>query len=179
VDADPASFPGGSHWLSTYGLYENGTRGKPLLVSLLVYLDQEWWPEWDAETLFCDADTGVGLLVQPQPARCVLMHQDVLHRISTPSLSAHRPRYSLVWKLVFVPRTTSAPGEVGNLGADLGAASLAMERLGDTLRVAQHDVPLASKPAGGLDAVDRETICRPEWGEPVRIGRPARTRSVK
>jgi hypothetical protein len=107
------------------------------------------------------------------------MHQDVLHRISTPSLSAHRPRYSLVWKLVFVPRTTSAPGEVGNLGADLGAASLAMERLGDALRVAQHDVLLASKPAGGLDAVDRETICRPEWGEPVRIGRPARTRSVK
>ena len=168
MDADPASFPGGSHWLSTYGRYENGTRGKPLLVSLIVYLDQEWWPEWDAETLFCDADTGVGLLVQPQPARCVLMHQDVLHRISTPSLSAHRPRYSLVWKLVFVPRTTSAPGEVG----DLGAASLVMERLGNTHRVAQQDVLVASSPTGGLD---RETICRPEWGEPVRIGRPART----
>mmetsp|Transcript_38060 Transcript_38060/g.91235 ORF Transcript_38060/g.91235 Transcript_38060/m.91235 type:complete len:82 (-) Transcript_38060:14-259(-) len=32
------------------------------------------------------------------------MHQDVLHRVSTPSMLARRPRYSLVWKLLFVPR---------------------------------------------------------------------------
>lgn len=31
--------------------------------------------------------------------------QDVLHRVSTPSqLAGSRPRYSLVWKLVFMPR---------------------------------------------------------------------------
>ena len=39
----------------------------------------------------------------PHPHQ-VLMHQDVLHRVSTPSMLAHRPRYSLVWKLLFVPR---------------------------------------------------------------------------
>lgn len=36
--------------------------------------------------------------------RAVLMDQDVLHRVSMPSqLAGGRPRYSLVWKLVFYP----------------------------------------------------------------------------
>ena len=35
------------------------------------------------------------------------MHPQVLHRVSTPSLLARRPRYSLVWKLLFVPRAPS------------------------------------------------------------------------
>ena len=34
--------------------------------------------------------------------------QDVLHRVSTPSqLAGARPRYSLVWKLVFMPKTAA------------------------------------------------------------------------
>lgn len=40
--------------------------------------------------------------------RAVLMDQDVVHRLSTPSLLAQRPRYSLVWKLVFVPKSSEA-----------------------------------------------------------------------
>lgn len=89
----------------THGAYANGTAGKPLLVSLLVYCNARWCPEWDAETLFVDGASGVGLCVQPRPCRAVLMHQDVLHRLNQPSPLAKRPRYSLVWKLVFVPRT--------------------------------------------------------------------------
>ena len=69
-----------------------------------MYLDEVWRPEWDAETCFIDPTSGAGLLVQPRPGRAVLMHQDVLHRVSTPSLAARRPRYSLVWKLVFLPK---------------------------------------------------------------------------
>tara|TARA_B100000767_G_scaffold248471_1_gene249396 strand:- start:278 stop:430 length:153 start_codon:yes stop_codon:yes gene_type:complete len=38
------------------------------------------------------------------------MHQDVLHRVSTPSMLARRPRYSLVWKLIFVPRQPKPHG---------------------------------------------------------------------
>ena len=87
VDADPASFPPGA-WLAAYGDYANGTAGKPLLVSLLVYLDERWCKEWDAETLFLAEEAGVGLLVQPRPGRAILMHQDVLHRVSAPSLTA-------------------------------------------------------------------------------------------
>ena len=34
----------------------------------------------------------------------MLMDQDIMHRLSTPSPLANRPRYSLVWKLVFVPK---------------------------------------------------------------------------
>jgi hypothetical protein len=34
-----------------------------------------------------------------------MLLQDVLHRLSAPSAAAQRPRFSLVWKLVLVPRS--------------------------------------------------------------------------
>ena len=136
VDADPLAMPRGV-WSAQHGPYANGTAGKPLLVSLLVYLDAHWQKEWDAETLFLEPSSGAGLLVQPRPARAVLMHQDVLHRVSTPSMLAHRPRYSLVWKLVFLPKRGGEKPVAGGGGGDFAA---------------------------------RETIRRPEWGTPVRIG---------
>ena len=34
-----------------YGDYVNGEAGKPLFVSLIVYLDAEWSREWDAGTM--------------------------------------------------------------------------------------------------------------------------------
>lgn len=105
VDADPSSFPDGSAWVRTHGDYLNGAVGKPLFVSLLVYTDGTWQRDWHAETLFLQPEKGVGIFVQPRPARAVLMHQDAFHRVSQPSSSAHRPRYSLVWKLLFIPRT--------------------------------------------------------------------------
>ena len=114
------------------GDYTNGTAGKPLFVSLIVYPDEVWRQDWDAETLFLEPSTGAGLIVQPRPGRAVLMHQDVLHRVSTPSALACRPRYSLVWKLIFLPRPRS--------DSDRSTVAAA-----------------------------RETICRPEWGEPVRF----------
>ena len=79
-------------------------QGKPLLVSLIIYLNESWNLDFDAETLFLDPATGTGVFVRPQPGRCVLMDADVLHRLSPPSRSAGRPRYSLVWKLALVPK---------------------------------------------------------------------------
>ena len=109
VDADPMQALPNVVWNQRYGSgYANGEAGKPLFVSLIVYLDAQWDCSWDAETLFTEATRGVGLQVQPRPGRAVLMHQDVLHRVSTPSLLAGRPRYSLVWKLVFVPRDVAS-----------------------------------------------------------------------
>ena len=67
--------------------------------------------DWQAETLFVHDSRGVGFLVQPRPARCVLMHQDVLHRVSAPSRLAQRARFSLVWKLAFLPRRTATRGQ--------------------------------------------------------------------
>lgn len=108
-----------------YGDYVNGERGKPLFVSLVLYLDEEWRREWDAgvlrflqhmpkppirthdrrnlrilrlanrfatETLFLNQSSGIGLFVQPRPGRVALLHQDVQHRLSTPSILARRPR---------------------------------------------------------------------------------------
>ena len=41
----------------------------------------------------------------PCRLRAVLADQDVLHRIVAPSrLAGSRPRYSLVWKLAFLPK---------------------------------------------------------------------------
>ena len=104
VDADPSSFPP-SPWTECFGDYVNGEPGKPLLVTMLLYLNDEWERDWGGETLFIDGETDVGLCVRPKPGRVVLMDQDVLHRVSVPSKAAGgRPRLSLVWKLVFLPK---------------------------------------------------------------------------
>lgn len=51
------------------------SSGRPLLVSLLLYLDDKWPRQWDAETLFLDDDTDIGIVVRPKRYRAVLMDQ--------------------------------------------------------------------------------------------------------
>ena len=51
------------------------SAGRPLLVSLLLYLDDKWPRQWDAETLFLDDDTDIGIVVRPKRYRAVLMDQ--------------------------------------------------------------------------------------------------------
>ena len=104
VDADPTSLPLASPFVDALGSYVNGEPGKPRLVSMIVYLNERWKPSWDAETLFLDRNAQVGAVVRPRPGRVVLMDQDVTHRVSPPSSTARRPRYSLVWKLAVTPR---------------------------------------------------------------------------
>ena len=91
----------------TYGDYVNGEPGKPLFVSAVVYANSVWdEDEWGGETHFVDVGSGVGATVRPRPGRVVLMDQDVTHRVSPPTRAANgRARYSLVYKLVFFPRT--------------------------------------------------------------------------
>jgi hypothetical protein len=107
VDADPTSFPSPSDWTAVFGDYFNGEPGKPLLVSLLIYLDDRWDRDWAAETLFLDSGTDTGVFVRPKAGRVVLMDQDVLHRMSPPSqaLAGGRLRLSLVLKLAFLARS--------------------------------------------------------------------------
>ncbi|KAF5832743.1 hypothetical protein DUNSADRAFT_11262 [Dunaliella salina] len=105
-DADPMTFPP-SLFTSTYGWYANREPGKPLFVSLILYLNDFWPKEWDAETMFLDVPSDTGIAVRPKAYRAVLMDQDVLHRLSQPSHRAGGcPRYSLVWKLVMLPRSS-------------------------------------------------------------------------
>ena len=49
--------------------------GKPLFVSLLLYLDDRWPRDWQADTLFLDGECDVGLVVRPKRCRAVLMDQ--------------------------------------------------------------------------------------------------------
>ena len=97
-DADPSSFPP-SEWTVAHGSYTNRERGKPLFVSVILYLDEAWPDEFGAETHFLDRQTSLGFFVRPKCGRVVVMDQDVLHRLSPPSTKAGRPRYSLVWKV--------------------------------------------------------------------------------
>ena len=98
VDADPSSLPP-SEWTAAVGTYTNRERGLPLFVSAILYLDEEWPDDYEAETQFLDRQTGAGFFVRPKMGRVVLMDQDVMHRLSPPSSAAGRPRYSLVWKV--------------------------------------------------------------------------------
>ena len=98
LDADPSSLPP-SEWTATHGTYTNRERGRPLFVSAILYLDEVWPDDFEAETHFLDRQTGAGFFVRPKCGRVVLMDQDVMHRLSPPSKAAGRPRYSLVWKV--------------------------------------------------------------------------------
>jgi hypothetical protein len=69
-----------SAWRDAYGAYSNREPGKPLFVTLLLYLDPDWPNQWDAETLFMDCATSTGVFVRPRPGRAVLMDQDITHR---------------------------------------------------------------------------------------------------
>ena len=44
----------------------------------------------------------------PRPGRCVLLDQDVMHRVTAPEPAAPAPRYSLVLKLLLVPPAGAA-----------------------------------------------------------------------
>jgi len=105
VDADPTSFPDTSKWAEAYGDYFNGEPGKPLLVSMILYLNQEWNRDWAADTLVLDSRSDTGVFVVPRPGRILLMEQDLIHRMTPPSSRATgAPRFSVVWKLVFIPK---------------------------------------------------------------------------
>ena len=115
VDADPTCFPP-SDWTAAFGDYFNGEPGKPLLVTLLIYLNEQWERDWGGETLFLDSSTDAGVFVRPRAGRAVLMEQDVLHRVSPPSALANgQLRLSLVLKLVFLPNDEAAVGEGGEV----------------------------------------------------------------
>ena len=105
VDADPTSFPSSSPWVKTFGDYFNGEPGKPLLVSFVAYLNSSWGINDGGDTLVLDLDSDTGVFIRPKAGRIVLMHQDILHRLSSPSTWAcGRPRFSIVLKLVFIPK---------------------------------------------------------------------------
>mmetsp|Transcript_1816 Transcript_1816/g.4085 ORF Transcript_1816/g.4085 Transcript_1816/m.4085 type:complete len:181 (+) Transcript_1816:416-958(+) len=102
-DADPSSFAPSSKWAQAFGHYVNREKGKPLFVSLILYLNDAWGNDMHAETLFLDDTAQCGVFVRPKAGRIVLMDQDMWHRILQSSPAATSPRYSLVWKLVFYP----------------------------------------------------------------------------
>ncbi|KAL6754853.1 hypothetical protein V8C86DRAFT_280056 [Haematococcus lacustris] len=163
-DANPAMLPPTSPWVHCYGYYYNREPGRPRFVSMLLYLNEAWPDELHAETLFVDPSTQVGVFARPAPGRVVLMDQDTSHRISPPSaVAAGAPRYSLVWKMVWLPRddpTLPTPARL--------------------LRSSNYSggLPIATDPSHATDSgsclacssPSLPGVCRPEWGPPLRLG---------
>ena len=87
-------------------------RIKPRFISLLVYLNDEWDPEWGGETKFLDEDSQIGLLVAAKPGRVVLFDSDVKHSACATTMPPRddesndkkKKRFSLVMKLIALPK---------------------------------------------------------------------------
>ena len=87
-------------------------RIKPRFISLLVYLNDEWDPEWGGETKFLDEDSQIGLLVAAKPGRVVLFDSDVKHSACATTMpprddesnNKKKKRFSLVMKLIALPK---------------------------------------------------------------------------
>ena len=175
VDADPSCFPGDCPWTAVHGDYFNGEPGKPLFVSALVYLNDKWPSSWDAETLFLDKTSGVGVLVRPRPGRLILMDQDVTHRVSPPSSGARRPRYSLVWKLVFFPKKKMKmkKKKIDQTTSTGGGGDDERGRRGDGGN--ETDTETETETARGEEGL---RIARPEWGVPSPIGSAAKLAGI-
>ena len=80
--------------------------------------------------------------------------QDVTHRVSPPSHLARRPRYSLVWKLVFFPKSLPP-----RLDSDGGAATIVKPEWGVPSPIGSA-AKLAAIMAGNVP-VQLHTVCKP------------------
>lgn len=92
-----------------YGKYNNRVPGKPLFLSFLVYLVNEWKDEWGAPTSFVKFSDRMATAerhkIKPRPGRVVVMDSDVWHSVNAPNDAAgERARYSMVWRLILYPK---------------------------------------------------------------------------
>lgn len=46
--------------------------GKPLFVSMLLYLNEDWPRDKDAETLFLDTPTDTGIIIRPKVCQIII-----------------------------------------------------------------------------------------------------------
>ena len=106
----------GGNYANRAPMYEKNknekVRIKPRFISLLVYLNDEWDPEWGGETKFLDEDSQIGLLVAAKPGRVVLFDSDVKHSACATTMPPRddesndkkKKRFSLVMKLIALPK---------------------------------------------------------------------------
>ena len=93
----------------------------------------------------------MGVLVQPRPARAILMHQDVCHRVSTPSISAIKCRNHLSFFLE-VPHRSIFEGLGVYRGVARPGACFAIERTIDEVARAVGRDPLHVRIANMVSA---------------------------
>lgn len=101
--------------------------------------------------------------------------QDVTHRVSPPSHLARRPRYSLVWKLVFMPKVSDAsPSSYSFVSPSSTTPSSVSVGGGGGGKAG----PGGGGGGGGGGSSGGGTIVRPEWGVPSPIGSAAKLAAI-
>ena len=144
VDGDPREAPP-SPWRDAFGNFANRARGKPRMLTALVYLSPEWRAEWGAATRFLDATGPRVLDVSPAPGRVCLFDADVAHAVTAPDAAAERrARYSLALKLVAHP-APAPPSTAATRRVSLGPAAAATAAAATFRPLRRADFPPASE----------------------------------
>lgn len=98
---------------------------------------------------------------------------DSFRRLSPPSVTAGRPRYSLVWKLVMLPKAAPHKPCVTGYTGDTGDARLDTSTRSEILRSQiTGSLSTSSGPGGAV------CLSRPEWGEPIYLGSARRMQEL-
>jgi hypothetical protein len=98
-------FPGGKGALKEvycnnhgYGDHQHAHRDSKSGITVLYYVNAEWQPDWQGETLLFDAAQDAHHAVAPRPGRLLLFPANMLHRGGTPSRTCVERRFVLVAK---------------------------------------------------------------------------------
>lgn len=88
-------------------------------VTVLVYPNPTWRPEFGGETMFYDEDGEIICCIEPREGRVVLFHGSILHKGSPPGRLYHDSRYTTAFK--FAPMEDQGQGRPARpMGSQMG-----------------------------------------------------------
>jgi hypothetical protein len=81
-----------------YGEYQHIHYDRSAGVTVIYYVNAEWDPDWQGETLFFDHSQDAHYAVAPQPGRLLMFPSSLLHRGGVPSRMCTERRLVMVLK---------------------------------------------------------------------------------
>ncbi|MBS0540545.1 MAG: 2OG-Fe(II) oxygenase, partial [Proteobacteria bacterium] len=81
-----------------YGDHQHPHIDAPSGITVLYYVNAEWQPDWQGETLLFEGSQDAHHAVAPRPGRLLMFPASILHRGGTPSRTCFERRLVLVAK---------------------------------------------------------------------------------
>lgn len=72
-------------------------------ITILLYANKEWDPDWGGETLFYDDEGECVMGAVPKPGRLVLFRGAIIHRAGLVNRECYEPRYTVALKFAKLP----------------------------------------------------------------------------